>query len=716
MSSSVRANPKVSQWLRFAPDGQVLLRSGKVEIGQRIHAALARIAADELYVSTERVQMAVVDTATAPNEGYTAGSNSTQDSGQAIRLASATAREAARRRAAVHLAVSPAAVTVEDGLFFAPGANERLSYADLLGPEFDELVIDTDVALKPADAYEWVGRSAASGGFRELITGRAGYVHDMICPDMLHARVVRPPHYHAELLTLGSLPGKPHDSSVNPFSNTHIVRDGTFLAVVDPDEYVATRARVALFESSTWSSQVMSIPLDPFVALERNRRESLLVVDGVPRPEANIPTLAASETALDASYRRPYQMHGSIGPSAALAHWHDGVMTVWSHAQGVFPLRAAVAEALGLDIDRVRVIHALGSGCYGHNGADDAAFDAALVAFNVPGKPILLKWTREDEHAWEPYTSCMLMSLQATLDDGGVIQSWSHETYSDTHVLRPRADADKNGARRLLATRYRDPPLQAPVPVPNLQPHGGIHRNAEPLYSFESPRIVKHLVYDLPLRVSALRTLGAFGNVFAIESFMDEVAHRVGAHPLEFRVAHLDDPRAIAVVERAMAVFDGAERAPNRGRGFAFARYKNVKAYCGVVVELNVRDDASIALHRATIIADAGEIVDPDGLVAQLEGGFLQAASWTLYEAVTYDERGITSRDWDRYPILRFDNVPFIDTVLIARPECPFLGAGEASSGPTGPAIANAIFDAVGVRSRDLPLTPERLRAAALEA
>ena len=409
-------------------------------------------------------------------------------------------------------------------------------------------------------------------------------------------------------------------------------------------------------------------------------------------------------------------MHASIGPSAARAHFVDDHLTVWSHGQGIYPLRDSIAEAFGMAKQAVRVIHAPGAGCYGHNGADDAAFDAALIARALPGKPVLVKWSRADEHAWEPYSSCMEIELAAAFDDKGRILAWSGETYSDTHVARPRPGGAGIGAARLLAAGHLAEPLAAAEAAPFMAHHGGIHRNSDPIYAFPERRIVKHLVRDLPLRVSAMRMLGAYANIFAIESFMDELAEAAGADPVEYRRRHLADERALAVLDAA-AKGIGWRREPRpsgRGQGIGVAQYKNSKAYAAVAVELEVDEAAKIHLRRAVIAADAGQIVDAAGLSMQLEGGFLQAASWTLYEEVRFDGSGILSRDWESYPILRFDNIPEIETVLIDRPGEAFLGAGETAGCPTAAAIANAVHDATGLRLRRLPFTVDNVRRAAM--
>ena len=385
---------------------------------------------------------------------------------------------------------------------------------------------------------------------------------------------------------------------------------------------------------------------------------------------------------------------------------------MWTHSQGVYLLRGALAQALGVEADAVRVIHVEGPGCYGHNGADDAALDAALLARVVPGRPVRLQWTREDEHAWEPYGPAMVVKLQASLDGHGRLLDWNHDVWSNTHMARALPYGDRSA---LLAAWHRASPLPRPQPFPMLAYHAGIHRNADPLYAVPRRRIVKHFVENTPLRVSSTRSLGAYANVFAIESFMDELAHAAGTDPLDFRLQYLDDVCARAVLQAA------AERAgwtrrrmeSGRGGGIGFARYKNQKCYAAVVVDVRVDlTTAEIRLERAVIAADAGQIVDPSGLANQLEGGVIQSASWTLKEQVVFDRTRVTSVDWESYPILTFSEAPEIETVLLDQPGQPFLGSGEATQGPTAGAIANAIFAAIGVRLRQIPFTPHRVRAA----
>jgi CO/xanthine dehydrogenase Mo-binding subunit len=385
-------------------------------------------------------------------------------------------------------------------------------------------------------------------------------------------------------------------------------------------------------------------------------------------------------------------------------------LTIWSHTQGVYPDRAAIAEMLGMPPDTVRVIHAQGSGCYGHNGADDAAADAAVIARAMPGKPIRVQWMREQEHGNEPYGPAMMMDVEAALSADGTISTWNFDVWSNTHSTRP------GGAGSLLAGRSRANAFPEEPATMEISPSGNGDRNADPLYNFANRRILWHFLPAMPVRVSALRSLGAYANVFALESFMDDMALEAKADPVDFRLKHLDDRRAKAVIEEAAAKFGWKDRkkAPGQGHGFAFARYKNHAAYLALAVTVAVdRDTGRVRVLRAVAAIDSGEIVNPDGIRNQTEGGIIQAMSWTLYEQVTFDGQRITSIDWASYPILRFAGVPDeIEVHIIPRPNEPFLGTGEAAAGPTPAAIRNAIRDATGARLYDLPFTRERLRGA----
>ena len=422
------------------------------------------------------------------------------------------------------------------------------------------------------------------------------------------------------------------------------------------------------------------------------------------------PTVSGARS-LEATYTRPYQSHGSIGPSCAVAQFVDGAMTVWTHTQGVYPDRQAIAEMLGMTPASVRLIHVEGSGCYGHNGADDAAADAALIARVLPGRPVRVQWMREQEHGWEPYGPAMVTRLSASLTTDGKIADWNFAVWSNTHSMRP------GGAGALLAAQHMARSFAVPAPKPLPLPEGGGDRNAIPIYNFPNAHVMHHFIPVMPLRISAMRALGAYHNVFSTESFMDELAALAGADPVEFRLRHLDDQRGRAVVEKAAEEFGwtrGQQPPRNRGYGFAFARYKNLAAYCAIASEVEVdRETGRARLVRAVAAVDAGQVVNPDGITNQIEGAIMQSSSWTLYESVTFDETRITSIDWQTYPILRFNAVPdSIAVHIINRPGQPFLGSGETGQGPAAASLANAIAHATGKRLRDLPLSRKRIKDA----
>ena len=488
------------------------------------------------------------------------------------------------------------------------------------------------------------------------MTGGTAYVQDIRLPGMVHGRVVRPPRYGARLDHVD-------ETAARTISGVMaVVRDGSFLGVVAEREEQAIKAREALIRAAKWSGgselpdparlleQLMALPIQSSVVSEKQ---------GEAAPAAQT---------LEATYTRPYMAHASIGPSCAVAEFTDGKLMVWTHSQGIFPLRRDLAKAVKLDPGAIRCVHAEGSGCYGHNGADDVALDAALLARAVPQRPVRLQWMRDDEFAWEPYGSAMLARAKASLGENGRIVDWVYEVWSNTHSTRPAAPGGDNN---LLASWYVAEPSRPGPPTDIPQPAGGGDRNAVPLYEFPKHRVVNHLITGMPLRVSALRTLGAYANVFAIESLMDELATAAGQDPVAFRLAHLSDRRARSVIDtvtRKAGWKKDVKADGTRGRGVAFAKYKNLAAYVAVVVEIEIdRKTGRIRVPRAFAAADAGQNINPDGLANQIEGGMIQSTSWTLHEAVRFDRNGITSRDWNGYPILTMTEVPEIK-VMLARP------------------------------------------------
>jgi CO/xanthine dehydrogenase Mo-binding subunit len=706
---SLAGTPELDRWVSIGADGRVIVRSGKVELGQGIRTALTAIAADELGVHPDRITVTGAATGEAPNEGVTAGSGSIEQSGLAVRQACAHVRRQLLLRAARRFGVAVEELTVEDGVVTAGRLGESGTYAELgaEGP-FGFTVEDPADTLPIADR-RWTGVGVPRVDLPAKVRGEPSFVHDLRLPGLRHARVIRPPRPGATLVDAGLAPSLP--------DHVDVVQRGSFLAVVADREADAVRGAEFAHRYSTWDGGDEVPPgLDDPARMAANVRSTTAIVGGFAVVDDPVPPLAHDDAAhlVEAEYTKPFVLHGSIGPSAAVAHLDGDRLHVWSHSQGVELLRYSHAEALDLDPEHLTVRHVDGAGCYGHTGADDAAMDAATIALALPGTPIALAWSRADEHGWEPQSPAMAIRLSAGLDATARITSWQHDTFSYPHGARPRPTGNP-AVSGLLATWSFDPPATFPEPSPPGGFHSGAHRNADPLYQFAGDRrIVSHLV-DGPVRTSSTRGLGAFGNVFAIESFMDELAHAAGADPIDFRLAHLDDERGRDVIE-AVVDLAGGLTAPGGldapGRGFAFSRYENMKTYVAMIVEVEVvARTGEIRLTRAWIAADAGEIIDPDGLVNQLEGGLVQAASWTLRERVEHGPDGVTSLDWDSYPILRFSDVPAIETRLLDRPGRRSLGAGEATTGPTPAAIANAVFQATGARLRQLPFRPDVVKA-----
>ncbi len=697
LPGSLKTTPLLDGWIRIDADGAITVFTGKAELGQGITTALVQVAAEELFVLPARIRIVSADTELTPDEGYTAGSNSMKDSGTAIRHAAAQVRAILVERASTRLGVPVPQLTLAEGRIRVDAARS-LSYGELVAGSVLHVRAQATSEVREAGAHTVVGRSLPRLDIPAKVTGGPAYVQDLRLPGMVHARVLRPPSPAATLRRLDSaaverLPGV-----------IKVVRDGRFVAVIAAREYQAVQAQRALAGAAQWDEPAtLPAPGRLYDAVRASPAQDTVIL------QRGTPGGAGART-LSADYRKPYLLHASIGPSCAIAQLVDGKTTVWTHSQGVFPLRKALAEMLGVAPALVHCIHAEGSGCYGHNGADDVAADAALLARAMPGAAVRVQWMREDEHANEPFGPPMLASASATLDAAGRIAQWRYEVWSNTHSTRPGAAGD------LLAATHLAQPFTPSPPKPLPQPEGGGDRNAIPLYVLPNAQVVHHFLPRMPLRVSALRALGAYFNVFAIESFMDDLAHAAGIDPVAFRLQHLDDARAQDVVRMAAQRFGWSTfaRQPGRGRGFGFARYKTLAAYAALAVEVEVsRETGATRIVRAVAAVDSGEAVNPDGIRNQVEGGIIQSASWTLLEQLTFDTTRVTSLDWGGYPILRFPAVPQrIDVHIIDRPGQPFLGTGESAQGPAAAAIANAIGDATGSRLRELPLNGARVRAA----
>jgi CO/xanthine dehydrogenase Mo-binding subunit len=691
LPGSLNNQPMLDAWIRVGADDRITVFTGKAELGQGIKTALIQVAAEELMVEPSRIELVTADTARTPDEQYTAGSQSMQESGTAILHAAAQARAVLAELAAKRLGVPAEQLTIRDG------AMNRVAYGELVAGEVLHVRAQPQSRLRDPAARTVMGKPLARVDIPAKLSGQPIYVQDLRLPGMLHARVLRPPSYGARLRALDSA------AATGMPGVLKVVRDGSFVALVAEHEYQAVTAARELANGAQWDEQAKLPDSKQIHELLRTLPSQNTVI----HDNGKSGTGAAM---IEAEYRRPYQMHASIGPSCAVALYRDETLTVWTHSQGVYPLRGALAEMTGMPAERVRCIHMEGAGCYGHNAADDAAADAALVARALPGRPVRVQWMREDEHGWEPFGPAMLSKARGRVSADGTVEDFQYEVWSNTHSTRP-------GPAGYLAAAWQvEKPFTPPPPRAIPQPTGGGDRNAIPLYRFANSRVVHHFVTEMPLRVSALRALGAYMNIFSIESFMDELAAAARADPVEFRLRHLQDPRAQAVVRTTAERFgwQAWKKQPGRGRGFAFARYKNLAAYTAIACEVEVdRDSGRVRVGRVVAANDSGDIVNPDGIVNQIEGGIVQSLSWTLHEAVGFDRARITSRDWGGYPILRFPDLPqSVEVHLVNRPGQPFLGTGEAAQGPTAAALANAFADATGTRLRELPFTAARVRQA----
>lgn len=696
MPVSLAANPVLSSWVRFSPDGEVMISPGKVEIGQGIVTALAQIAADELDVDIGRVQMVRPSTAASPNEGVTSGSLSVQQSGRAIRHACAEIRQIFLDAASDRLGVGIDALGVKDGTISGPG-NVSTSYWELAA----EVSLDRDAtpAATPKSSTQraLAGKSVQRVDIPDKVFSHPRFIHDFALPGMLHGRVLRPELSAAKLVNLSE------DRARAVAGLVAIVRDGNFTGVISETEDGAEAALKALRKEAIWSSGEALPDEDRLAEWLKAQPSEPTVIDT--KTASGKPVKVRT---IRRQYTRPYLAHASIAPSCAIAQWTGERVHVWTHSQGVYFLRADLALVLTLPLENIIVEHMEGAGCYGHNAADDVALDAVLLAKAGGGRPVRVQWSRQDEMTHAPFGAAMAIEIEADLDAHGEIVEWRHRIWSNGHTARPGRAAQP---ALLAATELANPFPRYIATNPSQANGGGADRNSIPLYDFPSWQIECHRLLTMPIRTSALRTLGGQGNVFAIESFIDELASAHGEDPVAFRLRHLSDSRAQDVIR---SVARRANWKPDKhtghGHGLGFARYKNTGAYCAVVAEVEGAEDVSV--KRLTIAVDVGEAINPDGVINQIEGGAIQATSWVLKERVRFDRQRITSNSWASYPILRFSEVPEVQVELIPRPDSEPLGAGEAAHGPVTSAIANAVFDALGVRVRDLPITRDSLIAA----
>jgi nicotinate dehydrogenase subunit B len=690
---------RLDDWLAFEPDGTILAFSGKVELGTGVRTALAQIVAEELDVPFERVRMVMGDTALTPNEGYTAGSMTIQTSGSALRKAAAEARRALLKLASDLLDANVAELRVRDGVVTVPQDPARtVTYAELMGGKRFNREITGDAPMKRPEEYRLVGTSIPRVEIPQIVTGEYIFIQDLVVPGMLHARLVYPPSPGARLVSVD-------ESSVQDIPGViKIFHQGNYIGVIAEREEQAILAAQRL--DVRWE-ETSDLPGEQnlYTYLREQPTQDAVLVDTGEIESV----LSQAAHQLRAVYHQPHHAHASIGPSCAVADAGGEQVTVWAATTGPYPLRGALAQLAGVPVEQVRIINVEGAGSYGHNGADDVAADAVVLSKAV-GRPVRVQWTREQEFLWEPKAPAAVMELAGGLDEQGQVVAWDYHTYSPSHINRPRM-ADQMLAAQLLKGQ----------PLSPARIHMGAERNARTNYTFPNQRVTVHYLASSALRTSAFRSLGGAANTFANESFMDELAAAAQVDPIEFRLRHMSDPRSRDVIQEAASRAGWESRpSPKRvegeqvvsGRGMAFVQYENDQAIVATVVELQVdRKSGEVRVQRVVVAQDCGLIINPDGVKNQVEGNVIQSLSRALKEEVRFDETRINSKDWDSYSILKFSEVPEIDIFLIDRPHLPAVGVGEPSTVTTAAAVANAIFDATGVRLRELPFTPRRVKA-----
>ena len=697
----LKNNMAINSWLYINPEGSIDIFSGKVEFGQGIATALSQIVADEMDVDIKRVHILSSTTGISPNEGVTSGSQSVEFGGLALRYACAQARGTLLEKASQSLGVAASDLTIKDGIISTANGSS-VNYWKLTSNELLQQKADGKYKPKAVNAHYYIGKSIERVDIPAKVSGGAAYVQDMKLPGMLHARVVHPPAPRASLKSIDEAAIKALPGVVA------VIKNGSFIAVVANREEQAIQAWNEAKKLSQWDLK-KDLPSSTSAWLKSMRELPSIDTEHAVKQDLS----KKGVRNFSAEFTKPFTAHGSIGPSCAIAVLRDGVTTVYTHSQGMYPLRTDIVKALNTTPEKVICIHKEGSGMYGQSGADDVALDAALIARELPNQPIRLQWMREDEFKWEPYGSAMTVKIRASLDESGMINDWNEDVYSHTHSTRP---GEKTG-NNLISSWYMANP-QKPSPVTNIPlPAGGSHRNAIPMYNFPNQRIVNHLIEEMPVRVSALRTLGAYANVFAIESMMDVLAKAAKTDPVEFRLKHLQNQRAKDVITKvaAMANWNPKQtRIKKNGklisRGVGFAQYKNLQVYCAVIADVEIDATGKVRVTEMWSAADAGLIVNPDGFKNQIEGGLVQTASWTLFEEIQFNQEMIQTSSWGEYPILRFEDVPQVHVELINRPNEKAVGVGEGSQGPGVAAIANAVAAATNGRIYDLPMSPAKVK------
>lgn len=689
---------EVDAFLVIRKDGSVVVYSGKVDLGTGHRIAMRQIVGEELALPLERIDLVEGDSALTPNQGPTAGSTGIMRGGMEVRQAAATAREGLLALGAAHLRKPVAELSLTNGSVVASDGS-KVGVGELVGERGLNLKMNPKAPLKDPAGYTLVGQSPPRPDMPDKVTGRHQFVHNLVLPGMLHARIVRPPAVGARVLSVdeGSLAGVP---------GVRVVRRNDFVAVLAADEWAAVRAARML--RVAWSEGTPLVGHEAVVDWARRGpflADEVVVAKGDP---ARLAALAAAPDALKATYVWPIQSHASMGPSCAVADVRADGATVWTASQASHRLVNACAAALDLPREKVRAIYLDGAGCYGMNGHDDATVEAAMLS-QAAGRPVRVQWSREEELGWDPKGPPQLLELRGSLTPDGRIDAWA------TEMWLPRATANLEWVPLLS-------PLAAGLKQPVGQSTGLVSQNGDPSYPAAAVKVSVHWLGAAPLRPSNIRAPGKVANCFAVESFTDELAARAGIDPLQFRRRDLANPRGREVLDRMAQLMRWSSRpSPQpastarllRGRGMAYIHYKHNETYVAMGMEVEVdRSSGQIAVTRVCCAHDCGLMVNPDAVRAQVEGNILQTLSRTLHEETTFDRSRVTSVDWASYPLLRFPEVPVLEIALVERRDQPPLGAGEAASSPVPAALANAVFDATGVRLRTVPFTRERVKAA----
>ena len=681
----------VNAWLQVLEDGRVLVFSGKVELGQGIRTAIRQVAAEELDMELDRVEVKLAETGLTPDEGYTAGSSSVPNSAMSVRYAAATARQKLLELAGEKLNTNVEDLLLYDGKVKVKKSRKSLTFSEILEGAQIDMEVTSPVPVKSNKAHRYIGKAIPRADIEKMVRGDQLYIQDLRFPGMVHARVLRPPNYSSQLVKVdasgiaSTLPGV-----------LKTVVNGSFVAVIAKREFQAVKAENYLREHTEWTGTAV-------LPDQKNMYDYIKTIADEPqniRNEGDIKSVFNSPETLKSRYTKPYITHGSMGPACGLAMYDGNILHIWSHSQGIYPLRNALSSMLNMEHDSIHIISVPGAGCYGHSTADDAAADAAILAFEYPGKHVRVQWSRHNEHSWDPFGSAIITEVEASLDASGKISSWITNVWTDSHSTRPNSDAGT-----VLASRHLEKPFQ----MQSRGYLGGGHRNADPYYTIANIQLNAHY-YEGPFRVSSLRSLGAYAAIFSIESFMDELAEKAEKDPLEFRLAHLEDERAIAVIQKIQEMTRQLTLGEGEGIGYGFCRYKNTTAYAAVGARVFVeKTTGKVQLKKMWAAVDVGEVINTDGIINQTEGGMIQAGSWTLKEQVTFNDNQITSTDWAKYPVFRFSEIPEVEVAIINRPDKPAEGGGEVSVPPAGAAIGNAIYAACGKRIYNLPVTPEQV-------